>query len=57
MLNDIREMLTSIENYISWEHIKICLKSRDIALKLLSGTQLNAIEEQYLLKKLDIADK
>lgn len=57
MLNNIREMLTSIENYISWEHIKICLKSRDIALKLLSGTQLNAIEEQYLLKKLDIADK
>lgn len=57
VLNDTREILTFIENYISWEHIKSCIKSRDIALKLLSGIQLNEIEEQYLLKKLDIADK
>lgn len=57
VLNDTREILTFIENYISWEHIKSCIKSRDIALKLLSGVQLNEIEEQYLLKKLDIADK
>lgn len=57
VLNETAETLRSIENYAYPEDLNACMKARDIAYKMLEGLELNEIEEQFLLKKLDTLDK
>lgn len=53
ILNDVAETLRSVENYAYPEDLNACIKARDIAYKMLEGIELDKIEEQFLLKKLD----
>ena len=55
-MEEAENVLTHIERYVYMQDAEIARKCADIALKLIGGEQLNQLEEQFLLKKLEIAD-
>ena len=49
-------ILAHIDRYVYWQDVEVAQKCAGIALKLLRGEQLNNLEEQFLLKKLEVAE-
>ena len=49
-------ILVHIDRYVYWQDLEAAQKCAGIALKMIRGEQLNSMEEQFLLKKLEVAD-
>lgn len=54
IVNTVKDTITNIDYFYGTDIIGRCIKSRNIAIKMINGEILDAEEEKFLLTKLDV---
>lgn len=54
IVNNVKDTITNIDYFYGTDIIGRCMKSRNVAMKMIKGEMLDAEEEKFLLTKLDI---